>query len=234
MKKLISVILTAVFCLTLFSCAGEKDEASKTESAENSYSEDLKGINFNIEGNETTLENYETSNPVAAIYVKDYGVIVVELYPETAPNTVNNFISLIKKGFYDNNTIHRMLPGFVIQGGDPNGTGSGGPGYTIAGEFTINGFENNLKHTAGVLSMARAPGYDTAGSQFFIMLDDNTGLDTKYASFGKVIDGFDVCEEIEKIRYYNTTTGKLVDNLTIVKMVVDTKGVSYPEPEIIK
>lgn len=219
----------------LFSCAEEKDETSKTESTENSNSEDFKGINFDIEGNETTLENYETSNPVAAIYVKDYGVIVVELYPEIAPNTVNNFISLIKKGFYDNNTIHRMQPSFVIQGGDPNGTGSGGPGYSIAGEFTINGFENNLSHTKGVLSMARrSDNYDTAGSQFFIMLDDKTGLDGQYASFGKVIDGFDVCEEIEKIRYYNTTTGKLVDNLTIVKMVVDTKGVSYPEPEIIK
>jgi len=173
-------------------------------------------------------------NPIVTISIENGGIIKAELYPEIAPNTVRNFIDLINKGFYDGIIFHRVIPGFMIQGGCPDGTGMGGPGYSIKGEFSRNGFKNDLKHSRGVLSMARTMIPDSAGSQFFIMLDDKTGLDGQYASFGKVIDGFDVCEEIEKIRYYNTTTGKLVDNLTIVKMVVDTKGVSYPEPEIIK
>ncbi len=230
-KKFIFIALAAIFCLTIAACTEESGENSRAESSE--PADDLKCIDFNIEGNETVMDQYETSNPVVAIYVKDYGVIVAELYPEIAPNTVNNFLSLIKKGFYDNNTIHRMLPNFVIQGGDPNGTGGGDPGYSIKGEFTKNGFQNDLKHTKGVLSMARSD-YDSAGCQFFIMLDDVAGLDGAYASFGKVIDGFDVCEAIEKIPYYNLKSGKLNKNLTIVKVVADTKGVSYPEPEIIK
>lgn len=221
MRKFALLVLAAIMLFTLAAC-GEGDKI------------DLKGINFKAEGNERSLTNYNTANPVAAIYVKDYGVIVVELYPDVAPNTVNNFISLIKKGFYDNNTIHRMLPGFVIQGGDPKGTSSGGPGYSIKGEFTTNGFENNLKHTEGVISMARTDDPDSAGSQFFIMLGTAEHLDGKYAAFGKVIDGYDVCEEIEKITGYNPYNGLLSKNLTITKAVVDTKGVNYPEPEIIK
>jgi peptidyl-prolyl cis-trans isomerase B (cyclophilin B) len=231
MKRYISLVLSFVFCFLLFSCGEETTKESSQESAQDNTKEiDMRGIDFKIEGNEESLASYTTSNPVVAIYVKDYGVIVAELYPDVAPNTVNNFISLVKKGFYDNNTIHRMLPGFVIQGGDPIGNGTGGPGYSIAGEFTNNGFKNDLKHTAGILSMARSQGKDTAGSQFFIMLGTADWLDGDYAAFGKVIDGYDVCQAIEKIKYYTRSSGKLNENLTIVKMVVDTKGVDYPEP----
>lgn len=232
LTKLFALLLTLLFSFGAFSCGEKGEDNSRGEISEAAV--DLKGINFNTEGNQTAMEKYETENPVVAIYVKDYGVIVVELYPEIAPNTVNNFLSLVTKGFYDDNTIHRMQPGFVIQGGDPLGNGTGGPGYSIKGEFTENGFKNDLLHEKGVISMARGKPNDSAGCQFFIMLDASPGLDGKYASFGKVIDGFDVCEEIEKIRYYNLTTGKLNSNLTIVKAVADLKGKSYPEPEIIK
>ena len=198
--------------------------------------EELLNIQYDIKGNETSLK-YETENPVVALYVERYGSIVIELYPEIAPNTVNNYISLVKKGFYDNNTIHRLQKGFVLQGGDPTGTGSGGPGYTIAGEFTDNGYENNLSHEKWVVSMARSSNsYDTAGSQFFICLeDDRISLDNQYASFGKVIDGFATIEKIaEKENVISPNPGKLVKNLVIKKALVDLKGKEYPEPIIIE
>lgn len=132
------------------------------------------------------------ANPIVTINIQGKGVIKVELYPEIAPNTVNNFISLVKKGFYNGLTFHRIIPGFMIQGGDPNGVGSGGPGYSIRGEFAINGFENNLNHTAGVISMARAMNPNSAGSQFFIMHEDAPHLDGSYAAFGKTIEGMDL------------------------------------------
>ena len=195
--------------------------------------EDLLNIDYSIEGNEASLA-YDTTNPVVALYVEKYGSIVMELYPDIAPNTVNNFISLVKKGFYDNNTFHRLMPGFVLQGGDPTGTGTGGPGYNIKGEFTVNNFDNNLSHEKWVVSMARGKQNDTAGSQFFICIDDAKFLDGSYAAFGKVIDGFDNIEAIvdnEKIQ--NTETGKLANNLTIKKALVDLKGKEYSEPETI-
>ena len=135
-------------------------------------------------------------NPIVTIKMKKGGVIKAELYPEKAPNTVNNFIYLIKKGFYDDLTFHRVIKGFMIQGGDPNGNGTGGPRYTIKGEFTANGFKNDLKHTRGVLSMARSRNPNSAGSQFFIMHADSPHLDGQYAAFGKVIEGMDVVDEI--------------------------------------
>ena len=194
--------------------------------------EKLLGINYNIEGNEVELSSYNTTNPVVAMYIEKYGSVVMELYPEIAPNTVNNFISLIRSGFYDNNTFHRLVPGFVLQGGDPNGTGVGGPDYSIKGEFTNNGFENNLKHEKGILSMARSQDMDSAGSQFFIMLDDADFLDGNYASFGKVIDGFDIIELIEKNeKVADSDSGKLQTNLVLKKALVDTKGVDYPDVE---
>ena len=199
---------------------------------EEKYEENLLDIQYDIKGNETSL-SYDTNNPVVALYIKKYGSVVMELYPDIAPNTVNNFISLIKKGFYDGNSFHRLMPGFVLQGGDPTGTGSGGPGYNIKGEFTNNGFENNLSHGQWVVSMARATPPDTAGSQFFICLDDaSSSLDNSYAAFGKVIDGFDALKAIEeKERIADQKSGKLVTNLTLVKALVDVKGVEYPEPE---
>ena len=194
---------------------------------------DLLGINFDTEGNETVLDAYDTSNPVVAIKIEGYGAVVAELYPDIAPNTVNNFISLIKSGFYDGNCFHRSVPGFMIQGGDPDGNGTGGPGYKIKGEFSENGFENNLKHTEGVLSMARrSSAYDSAGSQFFIMLGSSPHLDGDYASFGKVIDGMDVVKRIAaEETVADELTGKLEHNVTIEKMLVDTKGKEYPQPE---
>jgi len=201
---------------------------------EEEVKEDLLGISYDAEGNEASLK-YDTENPVVAMYVEKYGSIVMELYPEVAPNTVNNFISLVKSGFYDNNSFHRLEPGFVLQGGDPSGNGTGGPGYSIKGEFSDNGFENNLKHEKWVLSMARSQDNDSAGSQFFIMLDKSEYLDGKYASFGKVIDGFKNIENIvSHENVSDSTTGKLANNLVIKKSIIDLKGKTYPEVEKIE
>ena len=139
------------------------------------------------------------SNPIVTITMKDGGVMKAELYPEIAPNTVNNFISLIQKGFYNGLIFHRVIEGFMLQGGDPEGTGMGGPGYEIPGEFSSNGFENNLKHEPGVLSMARSMMPDSAGSQFFIMHKTSPHLDGEYAAFGKVTEGMDVVERIATV-----------------------------------
>lgn len=202
-----------------------------TSSKKEKREEKLLGINYDVKGNEAKLE-YDTENPVVAMYIEGYGSVVMELYPDIAPNTVNNFISLIKSGFYDNNSFHRLMPGFVLQGGDPDGNGSGGPGYTIKGEFSDNGFENDLKHEKGIVSMARGNDKDSAGSQFFIMLDKSDFLDGKYAAFGKVIDGFDIVEDIEKNEIVaDKDTGKLNKNIVLKKALVDLKGKEYPEVE---
>lgn len=205
----------------------------KSENAQTTIKEDLLNINYKEDTNELELPQYETQNPVVAMYIENYGSIVMELYPDIAPNTVANFISLVKTGFYDNNTFHRLVPGFVLQGGDPTGTGTGGPGYTIKGEFSANGYENNLKHEKGIVSMARtSASNDTAGSQFFIMLDKSEYLDGQYAAFGKIIDGWSNIEKIvanEKVA--NENTGQLQKNLVIKKSVIDLKGKSYNEVE---
>ena len=167
------------------------------------------------------------SNPIVTIEMEDGGIIRAELYPEIAPNTVRNFISLVKKGFYDGVIFHRVIPGFMIQGGDPTGTGMGGPGYSIEGEFTSNGFKNDLKHTRGVLSMARAMSPNSAGSQFFIMHANAPHLDGQYAAFGKVSD-----DESMKVvdRIATTRTGfqdRPVAEQRIKSITVDTKGEEY-------
>lgn len=199
---------------------------SKTDSKEN-----LLGIDYNVKGNTTSLK-YDTKNPVVALYIEKYGSVVIELYPKIAPNTVKNYISLVKKGFYDNNTFHRLMPGFVLQGGDPDGTGTGGPGYSIKGEFSSNGFKNDLKHSKKVVSMARSTEPNSAGSQFFIMLADNDTLDGDYATFGKVIDGWDNVEKIAKEEIVaDTSSGQLRKNLILKKALVDTKGKDYDEPK---
>ena len=188
-------------------------------------------INFNINGNESDEFN-NGDNPEVAMEIDGYGAIVMELYPDIAPNTVNNFISLVKSGFYDNNTFHRLVSGFVLQGGDPKGDGTGGPGYHIQGEFNSNNFTNNLKHTKGIVSMARSTLPNTAGSQFFICLGTATSLDGNYAAFGKVIKGMDVIDKIEKnAKISNSETGKLVNNIIIKKALVNTKGIQYNEPD---
>lgn len=175
-------------------------------------------------------------NPIVTMTIKDYGDVTIELYPNIAPNTVANFVNLIEDGFYDNNTIHRIVKEFVIQGGDPTASGTGGPGYTINGEFTKNGFENDLSHTEGILSMARSTSYDSAGSQFFIMLSDKypTALDGIYAAFGKVTEGMDIVHEIENqdYEYKDPEMGTLKEPLTIEKVTVDTKGYTYKVEKI--
>ena len=168
-------------------------------------------------------------NPIVTITMEDGSVIKAELYPEIAPESVNNFISLIKKNFYDGLTFHRVIYGFMIQGGCPQGTGTGGPGYHIKGEFSQNGFENNLKHTPGVLSMARSMFPNSAGSQFFLMHKDAPHLDGAYAAFGKVIEGMEVVNKIAEVD--TDYSDKPLTPQVMKTVTVDTFGVDYPEPQ---
>ena len=170
------------------------------------------------------------SNPLVTIEMEDGGVMKGELYPEIAPNTVNNFIALANSGYYDGLIFHRVIPGFMIQGGCPQGTGTGGPGYCIRGEFTANGFQNDLKHTLGVLSMARTMIPDSAGSQFFIMVADAPHLDREYAAFGKITENAEKAVEISRVNR-DMFTDKPKKPQTIKSIRVDTLGEEYPEPE---
>ncbi len=169
-------------------------------------------------------------NPIVTITMKGGDIIRLELYPETAPISVNNFISLIHKKFYDGLIFHRVIKGFMIQGGCPEGTGMGGPGYCIKGEFAQNGVENPLKHTEGVLSMARSMDPDSAGSQFFIMHKKAPHLDGSYAAFGKVIEGMDVVNKIAEVST-ESQSDRPYENQVMESVTVDTFGVEYPEPE---
>ncbi len=173
-------------------------------------------------------------NPIVTITMADDSQIQIELYPDKAPNTVNNFISLVNSGFYDGLTFHRIIDGFMVQGGDPDGTGSGGPGYQIKGEFTANGFKgNDIKHVAGVLSMARSRSNDSAGSQFFLMVGTADWLDGQYAAFGKVVDdkSLDVCMKLGKVKTSGDPTNAPIDPPVMKSVTVDTFGVEYPDPE---
>lgn len=168
-------------------------------------------------------------NPIVTFEMENGDIIKAELYPDIAPNTVNNFISLVKKGYYDGLIFHRVINGFMIQGGCPDGTGMGGPGYNIKGEFSQNGIDNDLKHTEGVLSMARAMHPDSAGSQFFIMHKNSPHLDGSYAAFGKVTEGMEI---VDKIAQSDTDyNDRPMEEQKMKKVTVDTKGVDYPEPE---
>ena len=169
------------------------------------------------------------SNPVVTIEMENGDIIKAELYPEVAPNTVNNFISLVKSGFYNGLIFHRVIPGFMIQGGCPQGTGTGGPGYSIKGEFSANGVPNDLKHSRGVLSMARAMHPDSAGSQFFIMVEPAPHLDGQYAAFGKVIEGLDVADAI--VSADRNRMDKPYQDQRMKTVTVETHGVDYPAPE---
>lgn len=168
-------------------------------------------------------------NPIVTIEMENGDIMKAELYPDIAPNTVNNFISLVKKGFYDGVIFHRVINGFMIQGGDPKGNGTGGPGYCIRGEFTNNGFQNDLKHTPGVLSMARTMDPDSAGSQFFIIHESSPHLDGDYAAFGQIIEGMDVVNRIAAVR--TDYRDKPRKKQAMKKVTVETFGVDYPEPE---
>lgn len=222
-KKIVVSALAIVMSLAMVGCGSSNIETGENNSSDNS----------------TTQVERPENLPIATIKVKDFGTIEAELYPDKAPNTVNNFIELANSGFYDGLTFHRIVKGFMNQGGDPKGDGTGDPGYSIKGEFSGNGYKaNDLKHTTGVLSMARAQNPDSAGSQFFIMAGDSPNLDGQYAAFGKVISGLDIVEainnsEVEK----NKSTGEKstpVTPIVIEEIKVDTKGVEYPEAEKIK
>ena len=168
-------------------------------------------------------------NPIVTIEMENGDVMKAELYPEIAPNTVNNFISLVNKGFYDGVIFHRVIRGFMIRGGDPQGTGVGGPGYSIKGEFSYNGFANDLKHTKGVLSMARTMEPNSAGSQFFIMHETSPHLDGQYAAFGKVVEGEDIIDKIAAVA--TDYMDKPLEEQKMKKVTVETFGQDYPEPE---
>ncbi len=172
-------------------------------------------------------------NPIATITMQDGGRMQLELYPDVAPNTVNNFISLAQQGFYNGLTFHRVVPGFMIQGGDPQGNGMGGPGYAIKGEFAANGFTNNLLHTKGVISMARSEPPDTAGSQFFIMTGDAPHLDGQYAAFGKIISGQEVADRIAQVPNDGSQMSLALDPPQIQSIVVDVFDVTYPAPQTV-
>ena len=222
MKRLVKAFLLIILIAICSGCSSTENKKI-----------DLLGIDFDTKENTVELSKYKTENPLVAMYIENYGAIVMELYPDKAPNTVNNFISLVSSGFYDNNSFHRLVPGFVLQGGDPKGDGTGGPGYSIKGEFKNNGFDgNDLKHKEKIVSMARSSDMNSAGSQFFIMLGTSSYLDGDYAAFGKVIDGFEIITEIEDEEVVSdSNTGKLQTNLTIKKALVDTRGKTYDEVE---
>ncbi len=168
-------------------------------------------------------------NPIVTLELGNNQTMKIELYPALAPNTVHNFISLVQRGFYDGLIFHRVIPGFMIQGGDPDGTGGGGPGYSIRGEFAQNGFVNQLKHERGVISMARTADPNSAGSQFFIMVKAAHHLDGAYAAFGRVVEGIDAADKIVAVE--RDRSDRPVQDQRIVKMTVDTFGTKYPEPQ---
>lgn len=170
-------------------------------------------------------------NPIVTITMENGDVMKVELYPDIAPNTVNNFLSLVEKGFYNGLIFHRVIPGFMIQGGCPDGTGMGGPGYAIRGEFAQNGFPNDLKHEPGVISMARAMHPNSAGSQFFLMHETSPHLDGSYAAFGKVTEGLEVIDKIAQVP--TDGSDKPLEPQVIQSMTADTQGKEYPQPEIL-
>lgn len=179
----------------------------------------------------TAYPNDVEENPVVTITMENDEQIILELYPEIAPNTVANFISLVEDGFYDGLIFHRVIPGFMIQGGDPDGAGTGGPGYSIAGEFSSNNFDNDLKHDRGVLSMARSQSPDSAGSQFFIMVEKSSQLDGDYAGFGKVTEGMEVVDQIVSVD--RDELDKPFEDQVMKTVEVDTKGYDYPEPNVL-
>ena len=182
------------------------------------------------------MEGNFVKKPIVTIEMEDGGIITIELYPTKAPETVNNFISLINKGFYDGLIFHRTIPGFMAQGGDPEGTGMGGSSQNIKGEFAVNGVENSISHLRGIVSMARSSMPNSAGSQFFIVTDDSTFLDGQYAAFGSVLEGMDVVDKIVKSRVITRSPfgggkDRPVEPPVMKKVTVETFGVEYPEPQ---
>lgn len=215
MRKKIAILLAVVLMISIVCFSG----CGKTKSAE-------EAVDKNVNAAET--EQQDSNNPIATIKMKDGGAIEVELYAKQVPNTVKNFIALSNSGFYDGLTFHRVINGFMIQGGDPDGNGTGGPGYSIDGEFSSNNFDNPIKHDRGVISMARSGDPNSAGSQFFICHKTAEHLDGDYAAFGKVINGMEVVDDIASRK--TDSNDKPITDVVIESIRVDTKGVDYGEP----
>lgn len=216
MKKTHSLIVLMLVGLALLVGCSQKKEDSKPDPSSQTPAD--------------TQSFSKESNPIVSIEMENGDLIQIELYPDIAPNTVNNFIKLINESFYDGLIFHRVIPGFMIQGGDPNGTGTGGPGYSIKGEFSQNKFDNPLKHTRGVISMARSKGPDTAGSQFFIVTEDAPHLDGSYAGFGKVVEGMDAVDRIVNVERNQDDRPIDGQEQVIKHITVDTKGQTYTNP----
>lgn len=236
-KRIIALIAALCLALTVLAACGKnagtkENETQPAGAVDNGDAADASG-SADRQNKDDEQTGSGGSNPVATIEMENGGVIKVELYPDVAPNTVKNFISLANSGFYDGTIFHRVIPGFMIQGGDPSGNGTGGPGYTIPGEFTANGFDNELSHTRGVISMGRrgnqVAGFDTAGCQFFICVADCDWLDGQYASFGKVLEGMDVADAIVSVD--RDGSDKPYTDQVMKSVTVETFGVDYSEPE---
>lgn len=208
------------------------DQSGSTTESTGTDSSATTGTTEEASATDNSADFKQANDPIVTIEMENGKKVEIELFPKAAPNTVNNFIALVKSGFYDGLTFHRVIPEFMIQGGDPDGAGTGGPGYSIAGEFKSNNVQNDLKHTRGILSMARAADPNSGGSQFFIMVADSPQLDGEYAAFGKVTSGMDAVDEIVNL----PRDGQDKPNTPAVmkKVTVDTKGVTYPEPEKVK
>ncbi|MEG0774534.1 peptidylprolyl isomerase [Clostridium sp.] len=223
-KKVFKVfIIMFILSVSLVGCT-TKPEGNTTSNTDSNNTNTSGNLN-----NSPTEKGVNDKNPVATIKMEDGKVITIELYPEVAPNTVRNFISLANSKFYDGLIFHRVIPGFMIQGGDPKGNGTGGPDYSIFGEFSSNGFNNPTKHTRGVISMARSKDKNSAGAQFFIMHEDYPSLDGEYAAFGNVIEGMEVVDEIAQAE--TASNDKPVKDIKIKSITVETFGVKYKEVE---
>jgi peptidyl-prolyl cis-trans isomerase B (cyclophilin B) len=234
MKKMkflnkIMLLSTLVFVVFAGGCVSIPEEKGETIPQVTEQAEPPKEIK--------TEKGVNDKNPMVTIEMEDGSIIKIELYPEIAPNTVRNFVSLVQSGYYDGLIFHRVIPGFMIQGGDPTGTGTGGPGYSIAGEFSSNGFANSLKHERGVISMARSGQPNSAGSQFFIMVKDSSFLDTEYAAFGKVTEGIETADKIVSVETEQADPSKKdrpKKDQKMKKVTVDTFGVKYGEVQKVK
>ena len=224
MKKFLTVLMSVMIFAAVCAGCGSQDQKKEEPSAAPSASAEAKG-----DATSAPAEDLYADPICFTIEMEDGGVMKGELYPKLAPATVDNFVKLAKEGFYDGLIFHRVISGFMIQGGCPQGTGMGGPGYCIKGEFKLNGVKNNLSHKRGVLSMARAQSPNSAGSQFFIMHEDGEFLDGQYAAFGKVLEGMDVVDKIAAVK--TDGSDRPLSEQKIASIRVDTKGEEYPEPD---